>query len=54
MNAPLSSSRLCRSRWLMAAAPGLGVGWAMSVAVNPGVGIAVGGALAAILLTQRR
>ncbi len=43
---------ICRHRFLSAIMLGLGVGWAMSEAISLGVGIAIGGGMAIVLMQR--
>ncbi len=49
-----SLGTLCRSRWVLAVALGLGLSWAMSESLGWGVGSAIGGGLALVMLNTRR
>jgi len=44
---------VCRHRLPAAILSGVGVGWAMTEAINPGVGIAMGAGMA-LVMGQRR
>lgn len=43
---------LCRHPWTAALLTGFGVGWAMTEAINLGVGVAIGVGVAASLLAR--
>ena len=45
---------LCSNRLFTAMLWGLGVGWAMVEAINIGVGIAIGGGMALVMMQRRR
>ena len=47
-------STLCQNRLFTALFFGLGVGWAMTEALNLGVGIAIGGGMALIMFQRER
>ena len=48
------TGRLRRTRWFLAVAIGLGVGWAMSKSLGPAVGFSIGGGITLAFLAWRR
>ena len=45
---------VCRSRFTLAVAIGLGVGWAMSKSLGPAVALAVGGGITIAFLSRSK
>lgn len=45
---------ICRARFVLAVVVGLGIGWAMSKSLGPGVSYAIGGATTIAMMAGRR
>jgi len=45
---------LCRARFFLAVVVGLGIGWAMSKSLGPGVSFAIGGATTVAMMARSR
>jgi len=45
---------LCRARFFLAVVVGLGIGWAMSKSLGPGVSFAIGGATTVAMMARPR
>ena len=44
---------MCRARFILAVACGLGIGWAMSASLGVGVSYAIGGGITVAMLARR-